>query len=236
MHSMRQKHNRSGLVLVVFLLLPLSARTQTSNPALSDHELDNRLGWIQYELSAEKSPSLWWWYGWVGGYSALTVAQTTVLFVTPDTNLKQTMGVGAVESLLGLVGVLFTPLESKTAADSLRALPDTSREERENKLPVAERLLRESAGDEAFGRSWVTHALGFAVNLTGGLVIWQGFHQTWLDGLLNFALGMAITEVQIFTQPTRAIHAYGEYRQRYAISASIWFMPKPAGLVVALSF
>jgi hypothetical protein len=232
--------NRKLFFSVLILLISLSffsrAFAQTFSSELSDKELDDRLSWIQNELSADRNPSRWWLYSWTGAFCVLAATQTTILFATSDTHLKQNMGVGAVESLFGIVGMLLTPFESTTAAYSLSALPDISRDEREDKLSKAERLLKKSANDEAFGRSWLKHVAGFAFNLAGGLVIWQGFHHSLQDGLLNFGIGMAVTEVQIFTQPTRSMHAFDDYRKQYAVGASIRFVPKPVGVAVAFSF
>jgi hypothetical protein len=233
---MNQKLFFSVLILVIGMSFFSRAFAQTLGSELSDKELDDRLSWIQNELSADRNPSRWWLYSWTGAFCLLAATQTTILFATSDTHLKQNMGVGAVESLFGIVGMLLTPFESTTAADSLHALPDISREEREDKLSTAERLLQKSAKDEAFGRSWLKHVAGFAFNIAGGLVIWKGFHHSLLDGLLNFGIGMAVTELQIFTQPTRSMHAFDDYRKQYAVSASIRFVPKPVGFAVAISF
>jgi hypothetical protein len=228
---------RLGLVALTCLLLSVNARAQTRPRSLPDGEVVSNLRWIEGELSAEKSPSLWWWNGWLGIFSVLTVAQTTGLFITNDAELKQDLGVGAVESLLSTVGILFlTPLEAKTAVDALRALPASSPEERASKLAEAERLLTKSAEDEAFGRSWISHAVGIAVSLAGGLVIWQGFDRPLVDGLLNFGIGVALAEVQIFTQPVRLIYSAQQYQNRTAVRTNLMLSPRSHGIILAVAF
>jgi len=237
MQTLKHRLLRAGLIAFACVLLSVSARAQTNAASLSDREVDLNLRWIEGELSAEQSPSLWWWNGWLGIYGALTVAQTTVLLITHDKNLKEDLGVGAVETLLSGVSILFlTPLEAKTAADSLRALPASSSKERAAKLAEAERLLTKSAEDEAFGRSWISHAVGIAVSLAGGLVIWQGFHHTLVDGLISFGTGVALAEIQIFTQPVRLVHSAELYQKRSAVRTNLTLTTRSAGLTLAVSF
>ena len=75
----------------------------------------------------------------------------------------------------------------------------------------SEEMLKEIAEREKEGRSWKMHALTGAVNLSTGLITWLGFKRSVWDGLEIFALNTAVTELQIWTQPTRAIKDYKNY-------------------------
>ena len=59
------------------------------------------------------------------------------------------------------------------------------------------------------------HALTGVVNLAGGIIVWLGFDRNIWEGVGNFALNTAITEIQIWTQPTRAITDYDNYIKKY---------------------
>ena len=232
--------------LVAFLLAILlpawtpAVKAQAATPApasaLPDEALTRRLDWIDGKLAWAQPPAAWWWYGWLASYSALTVGAAVIFLVTDDQEMKQDMGVGGVQSLLGVAGMFLAPLEARTAVDELRALPGTSRPERERKLARAEGLLQECASTEADGRHWLNHVLGFAVNVAGGLVIWQGFHRPLTDGLLSLAQGMAINELQIWTQPVRSIGSWKEYASTLNLLASFRLLPYPGGLAMAASF
>ena len=68
---------------------------------------------------------------------------------------------------------------------------------------------------EKSGKSWKIHALNGAVNLGSGLITWLGFKRSVWDGIINFAMNSAISELQILTQPTRTLKAYNLYKQKY---------------------
>jgi hypothetical protein len=223
-------------LLSLFICVPALAQSPGQNlSAERAANIDSRLSWIENELTVEQAPSQWWWNGWLCAYGALTVGQTALFFITDSETTKQDMGVGAVETLLSTAGVLFfTPLQAKTAASDLTAYPSSTEKERGHKLDEAERLLKQSAEDEAFGRSWITHAIGFTASLAGGLVIWKGFDRPFADGVLNFAIAMAITEIQIFTQPSRLIDAYEKYPKRPPVSAALQLSPHALGLALII--
>ncbi len=155
------------------------------------------------------------------------------------------MLVGSVTSALGAAGQIVFPLEAGRLAARLRVLPDATPEERRAKLASAESILRLSAAQEASGRSWKAHAVAGAVNLAAGLVIWRHYDRPARDGLVTFAIGQLISEVQIFTQPTRAIRDLQEYERRVGFDRAgalggdrrTWYVGViPGGLVVGCRF
>jgi hypothetical protein len=93
------------------------------------------------------------------------------------------------------------------------------------------------------GRSWITHALALAVNGGGAMVIWKGYGDRIEDdgrnprkeAILNFVLGTIVSEIQIFTQPTRAIADRDNYRRRHGLqpvsegASDVMFFAMPSG-------
>jgi hypothetical protein len=94
-------------------------------------------------------------------------------------------------------------------------LPGDSPENRFAKLNHAEYLLKKAAFREKEAWSWKTHAACGAVNLGCGLITWFGYKRTVWDGLKIFALNMTISEMQIWTLPSRALKDYKEYYRAY---------------------
>jgi hypothetical protein len=81
---------------------------------------------------------------------------------------------------------------------------------------------------EKAGRSWQIHALNEAVNLTGGLITWLGFKRTVWDGVENFLISSAVTETQIWTQPTRTLKDYRNYCRKYKSGINrLVYQPQP---------
>jgi len=206
--------------LITFLLTPSGLVSQT-NPDLSDVEVKERLEHIQVVLDAGQSNANLWWEGWLIGYGAMATGMISAHFIiTDDENLRQDMLVGGVTSGLGVLGQLIDPMVPGYAGDDLRVLPDGTAVERKAKLIQAEKLLFKSAQREIDGRSWLTHVIAGVVNLGSGLWTWLYYERPFLDGFISFAVGQAISEVQIFTQPTQAIDDYNEYKRKYGLYSS----------------
>jgi hypothetical protein len=211
------KANRSTYLPVLFLVIIfifqfIKASSQNKVP---DSLVIERIEYIQNVLNKGKQGANLWWNGWLIGYSAATVGQGVVYLSADEKSTKQDMVVGAATTLLGAAGQLITPMVPVHSPDKLAAVSGDNREERITKLQRAEELLKASALREKSGRSWQTHAIAGVVNISSGLITWIGFKRTVWAGVGNFALNTAITEAQIWTQPTRAMKDWENYCKKY---------------------
>jgi len=243
MKILKIRHSvRLAFFVLALLCFTLEAGAQPSAvDSLIDKQLHDLYGTIPHEAIRFQR----WWYGWLAGYSAATAVQGAVCLTTENKTLRQDMALGAATTLLGAAGQLISPMIAynsplrgsldEVKADSLRALsPDQYRE-----------LLKALAVREKEGRSWKTHATACAVNLGSGLITWLGYKRTFMDGLENFALNTAVTELQIWTQPVRAVKAYRKYCENEATGTSgdplkpdsEWNMAVyPGGFTLSLTF
>jgi hypothetical protein len=233
------------LVWVSVALLLLAGRAVGQEVvSLTDVEVSNRLAYIESALDAGRPAANLWWYGWMAGYGAATAGQLAVRSSTDNEKQRQDMLVGAYTTAFGAAGQLIFPLEAGRFSARLKGLPGATPEARRAKLAAAEELLRTGAAQERLGRSWQPHALAAAVNLGAGLVIWRRYDRPARDGLLTFAIGQIISEVQIFTQPMRAVRDLREYERRSDFDRTSALRPErtwyvsaiPGGLVVGCSF
>lgn len=204
----------TGTLFFLIILLFQFSKLVAQNP-IPDSLVKQRINYIQKMLDEGKPAAKLWWNGWFYGYSAATVVQGAVSLTSAKLETRQDMVLGAATTLVGAVGQLIMPMTPASAPRKLALLPEDSPEERIVKLNEAEQLLEASAMREKDGRSWKMHAASSAVNLSSGLVTWLGFDRTIQSGLINFAINEAITEVQIWTQPTRAIKDYKNYCEKY---------------------
>ncbi len=203
----------------------------------------NPLQDIQLTAMKDRHNAQIWWYGWLGGYSAATAGQAVVYLSSDNKALRQDMALGAATTLLGALGQLVTPILPKTPDyPSYRAYVSGGQTITPEQ---AGELLKALAAREKQGRSWKTHAIAGAVNLGGGLITWLGFNRTVWDGVANFALNTAVTEGQIWTQPTRAIKDYERYLREYHPEAGMaplkpegeWTVSVyPGGFAIRLDF
>ena len=239
-------------LLALLLFGATNAFGQTNNKNLSDAEVKERITYIQSALDEGELCSEIWYWGWIGAYGTATAVQFSLFFAPDAVNSKnhdharQDMMAGAITSLLGVAGLAIDPMVPAYAPDRLRAMPGDSPAQRREKLKQAEYWLKRSAQRELDGRGWLSHTLNLAVNLAAGLTLWLGFdRKLWPDALLTFLPGFAIGEIQIFTQPTRAVDDWEKYQAKYGKGYSYrpkeitrnWFMAaSPGGFVAGLHF
>ncbi len=232
------------LFAAALLTLASAAVAQTAAP-MSDAEVTGRLAYIQQALDGGRHAANLWWYGWLGGYTALTAGQLAARDSSNNEKQRQDLLVGGATSALGVVGMVVFPVEAGRFASRLRSLPAETPEARRAKLSAAESYLRKAAAQESLGRSWKAHAAAAAVNLAVGVFIWKHYDRPASDGFTTFALGQLVSEAQIFTQPTRAIRDLREYEGRtdFARPAATgsahpdwYFGASPGGIVVGVRF
>lgn len=210
--------------IIVLLLIASTIHSQVF-AAEADGRERERIDYLQQSFDRGQSAAKTWWWGWLGGYAGLTAGQMAIYAATPNDSddnktLRDIMLVGGVSSAIGVGWQLVSPLTASSAADELRLMPERTAEERRQKLQRAEELMAAAAAEEKFGRSWLAHFAGFSVNLAAGLIIWQAMHHTFVEGFINFAAGMVISETQIYTQPTHAIDDFATYQGKYGRSAA----------------
>ncbi len=234
------------LISLSLALLLAAGRQAAAQGAVSrtDVEVTHRLAFIESALDAGRPAANLWWYGWMAGYGAATIGQLAIYSSTDNEKEKQDMLVGAVTTAFGAAGQVAFPLEAGRLSARLKQLPETTSEMRLAKLAAAEEFLRTSAAQERLGRSWQPHVLAAAVNLGAGLVIWRHYDRPARDGLITFAIGQLVSEVQIFTQPMRAAHDLREYESRTDFQRTSALRPErtwyvsaiPGGILVGCTF
>jgi hypothetical protein len=230
-NSKSNSKTKSIVLFLFFISLLLHVKfiySQNTIDQLSDTEVTERINYIQGVLDEGQTCAQWWFYGWTIGYTALAAGHFTLHFVSDDKEFKQDMLVGGVTSTLGIAGMLIDPFVPAYGPGDLRSLPSNTPGEKRNKLKNAEDILKRSAQREIDGRAWLTHTLAFIVNLGGGLTIWQYYKRPFMDGLLNFAMGMAVSEIQIFSASS------GWKKRGYRPE---WFIAiYPGGLGIGMKF
>jgi len=245
--------------IVVLLLVLNAVAAYAQDAALPDEQVQQRLAFIDKSLRDGQPAARRWWYGWIAGYSAgaagmgiiaatswKTQPDAGLLAVIPaevDNSSAQDMLVGSGTFALGVVGLVMDPFTPASAAKKLRAVPDGTPQERLAKLERAEELLRKCAKREKSGRSLTTHLLNAGVNAAAGVVTVAAFDRPAGDGLITFAIGEAVSLLNIFTQPMKAVRDLKKYEAGSFAPASLarpgtqWSLGFcPGGVTFRLSF
>jgi hypothetical protein len=234
--------------LFTFLILLISQLNLSGDDNLSDKRIQE----IQANLDAGKTHAQLWWYGWTGFYTGSALFSFTLAAFSNDRPQKILQNVQAVESLAGVGGLLIFPFPARYASQKLKAMPESSDEEKNAKLEKSEELLENSSKAEIAGRSLLQHTLAFLVNASGSAIIYFGYGKKIKDSgdnpltqaLINLGIGTAVAELQIWTQPTRAIDDWKKYRDKYHppaksdndIRINLFSVPQKGGIVAGLQF
>lgn len=246
--------------ILLMIVISQGAVDAQEKAGASDEQIKERLSFIENSLYSAQPRAKTWWYGWIAAYSGsaavmggLAAGHWDDTKFDPGTGLEagdrefaEDMLVGSATFALGVAGLLIDPFVPATGPNRLRSMPEGTVEERRLKLEEAEELLRECARREKDGRGWLTHLLNLGVNAAAGLVTVWAFDRPWSDGFVTFATGEAVSLLNIFSQPRRAIRDLNNYEVRYLgkQGADInpegnWGMqwsPRPGGFSLKFSF
>jgi hypothetical protein len=205
-----------AVVGVLFAARPAAA----AEPGPSDADVSARLAYVERALGREERWARVWSYGWLIGFSGLVVGQSVVAITATDDSVRAAAVSGAIKSALGAGVRLFLPFTPASAAATLRRAPAATPAERRAKLRLAESLLRQSAAEERFNRSWFPLTAGAAVNLAGAYVLWAGYHR-YGSGWFGLGAGVAVSQLQYWTQPTGLMGAWGAYLRAFPSSPAL---------------
>jgi hypothetical protein len=212
-------HRKSMLCLIALFLTATLIHSQASaddpNDTMIGTDISQQIRWIQSSLDAGGASAKRWQYGWSTAYGGLTylfAGQAHTLDEPDESEERHDAVVNAAASFAGLAGTLAFPMKTHTAAQTLNAMPEATEAQKLAKLQQAETLLRESARREALGRSWQAHAFGAAVSALAGVAVACDEGRGG-DGLVMFATNLLVSEIQIFTTPTRASEDWRRYQQ-----------------------
>jgi hypothetical protein len=213
---MNRRHFRSAAVTILFsVIFIFQVISLKGQDAAADSVTDERIQDIQLTALKDKLSAQRWWYGWLAGYSAATAGQIIVSVSTENIATRQDMALGAATTFLGAIGQLIAPMGPRDAFSGYPTCKQYITGDHPLSVEESAELLKMLSVREKEGRSWKTHAIAGVVNLSSGLITWLGFKRTVWDGVANFALNTAVTEAQIWTQPTRAIKDYERYLREY---------------------
>jgi hypothetical protein len=148
---------------------------------------------VEARLAQQERAFQRWRWAWVGIYTGLTVGN---LVLAPFTARRDRIDlyVGAASSAVAIPPLfIFTQPRLDEPPCAL-----------ESRLACAEQKLYDVAAFQREARGWVPHVATFVVNAAAGAVLGFGYGR-WRSAALTFGIGMAIGEVQIFTQPRGAL-------------------------------
>jgi hypothetical protein len=219
------------LFCVVLVLTAYSPSIALAAEPANHEGYELRMEFIESRLDENRKHASYWQNGWSSFYAVSALAQAALWIDADDSNDSINYGVGALKSVGGLADILLKPHPSRHGAMPLLALPQNSMEQKREKLDLSEALLRDSAQRAASRHSWQPHVKVVGVNLIAGALI-AAFGDGG-DALASSAIGIAIGEANIWTQPTRPEDDWRDYQQEFPATGQLketgWHMVPIAG-------
>ena len=202
----------ASLLLALFVWSPYTCAEQADrlSSEISNAELEQRLKFIETRLARQSPNARYWQHGWTGFHAASAVVQGVLAVDADDSDDEVNYLVGAVKSTGALAQMLIRPLPAVQSASRFQALPSQSREERIHKVAQGEALLHENADRAATRSGWRRHLIGVGANLLGGVAI-AAFGDS-SDAVTSTLLGIAVSETNIWTEPSRAVNDLEDYQ------------------------
>jgi hypothetical protein len=202
----------SAARLVLMMLLCGTARIAAAQE-LSEDEVERRLHFLESRLRAETSQARWYEGSWsmlyVGGlgFGAYQIAQA-------DSNAAMAEGiVGASKSVLGAATLVLQPLKTARTTRELDEGTAGAGGPRDQRLALAESLLRRNAKEVEIRYAWQPHVISLALNLVGGAIIWIA--GDFRRAAQSTGIAIAFGELSIWSRPWGAKRDLREYRREF---------------------
>jgi hypothetical protein len=168
-----------------------------------------RLGFLRTNLRRNARYMGIWHGSWSAIYVGLSAFQATEL-ARGDHDQRIDHGFGLGASLLGLVVLQAMPQKALIDQPTLERILRRGTEPCEA-VAEAERLLRREIDAEDFAAGPLVHTGNFIVNMALLLGLGAGFGH-WDQAALAASVGVAVGEIQVWTQPRRARRTMARYR------------------------
>lgn len=207
------------LVCAILILATYSSSITLAaeTDSLSGYEL--RMEFIESSLEENRQHASYWQNGWASFYAVSAVAQTALWIDADDSDDSINYSMGALKSVGGLADMLIRPHPGRHGVKDLLDLPQNSLEQKRERLDLGEALLRDSAQRAASRHSWQPHAKVVGVNVIVGALI-AAFGDGG-DALASSAIGIAVGEANIWTQPTRPEDDWRDYQQKFPTTGQL---------------
>ncbi|MEZ4234394.1 MAG: hypothetical protein R3B89_34790 [Polyangiaceae bacterium] len=197
-----------------------------------------RLAYVSGELTRNAGAERLWWYGWIGGFAALSVGQGYFFFTRDDPAERILNAVGGGMSLIGLAGLLVLPNDGRFADEDLADLPEGSAEERSAKLARAESMLGNAAEATRRKRNALAVVGPVLVSFGTAAYVWAKYDAA-VPALRTMVGALAINVAHWWTRPTANAEAARRYRGQSAEldwRLTPWISPRIVGLGLGTPF
>lgn len=204
----------SASLCAASVIAPSQARAQDPLDCideLTEEELEVRLEWMTRTFDDRNAGSRAWWWTHLLLMTALGVGQTVIALNEDREHEIVRNAVGATGSYFIMLNLAFQPFLAAFGQRRLRRQPDSTIEERRDKLRYGTGMLQRSATQQNFQTGFL--AYGSAVVYSSSLfTLMTVRYDEPLLGLLSAGSGLFITGLRLFSQPMHHVEANERWR------------------------
>jgi len=202
-----------NVIVLTFLLLCTFPAGADQKTPLSEEDMERRLSFIEERLNEGQTSARYWQYGWSSFYAASAAVQGYKAIESNDGDDDVNNTVGAVKSAAALALMLLKPLPAVEGATTLQDMPTNTPDQKEARLKAAETRAHTNARRAQERHSWTRHLTAITVNLIGSAVI--AAFGDGEDAVVSGLTGIAISQANIWSQPSRAIDDLADYEKEF---------------------
>ena len=202
---------------IIFVSSSFLFSTFIQGRELNKEELE-RLRFIEDSFKKGEKHSKYWQWGYFGLYTGGAVFKlaTHLGYKDPLTEEEKHKKFDALvdfgKATIGSLGLWFRPIIGDRAYGQLKDMKDDK-----SKLDLAEKLFTNTYKRVRGELSWIRRISAFGVNGLAALLIYNDGERS-KDALVNFTIGMVVSEIMIRTVPKRILKDYPNYKQRFKIT------------------
>jgi hypothetical protein len=181
---------------------------------LEQIDADRRIAFIRDELHEGAHKARLWSWSWTAAYGSIATYQLlSATVIDPSRDGRIDGYIGAASAAIGVATLQLMPLrvmaDQRRLDRRLRLAPPGT--DRCAILDEAEHLLLRDAASESFGAGPLVHAGNLAFNVGLAVLLGVGFNH-WRTAGITAAVGTAVGEIEILSQPTSSVDALRRYR------------------------
>jgi hypothetical protein len=180
-----------------------------ADPSLGDVDVRERAHFIQEHLRRDAANARMWGLGWTATSLATGAAGLTLGLLESDRDKRTGSFIWAGTSLIIPAKVLFFPFHVMGDSRELDA-SDPRELGTCAGLARAEASLVRDAEQEEGGTAWYSHAIAIGFNVALGAILGYALDD-WGNNAAAAGIGIALSELQILTQPMGAVRARTRY-------------------------
>jgi hypothetical protein len=203
---------RTLIALSLVFIPSLSARAElcpapVDHPALASVDSEQRLSFLLGTMEHNARRLHVWSLVWGTTYAAATAAQLVALPLVQG-GARIDLTAGAISAAVGSASLYLLPLRITSASKFEPSELEDS--DRCKVLASVEQRFFDTAKIDRLSASWIGHAGNVAINAALALILGLGYGR-WESAAISAAVGLAVGEANLLTQPHGLMSAEDKY-------------------------